>query len=115
MVKLLKCSIFFVLLLNIFEKYVLEEVAIRVCLTLKKSNLWRKDTSLMKKSIQHNDFLPVVVKVNITKKEVTETVSEFITSINDIADDDDDENVELSGSNPMLPNLEDVNERGLDD
>ncbi|KAH0675148.1 hypothetical protein KY285_022949 [Solanum tuberosum] len=43
-----------------------------------------------------------------------ETVSEFSTSINDMAADDD-EIVALTGSNPMVPNLEDVYVRRLDD
>ncbi|PHT67803.1 hypothetical protein T459_27290 [Capsicum annuum] len=67
-----------------------------------------KDTSAMKKSMQREDLLQVVEKMDATKIEVMTIVSELSASINDIVDD---EIVEVS----MLPNLEDVVVRGLDD
>ncbi|KAF3632332.1 putative deacetylvindoline O-acetyltransferase-like [Capsicum annuum] len=128
-VKLLKCSIFFVLLLNIFEKFLnkqarsgrltrkkiksLEEI-IRIAANNAKDVVDLKifhiikDTSAMKKSMQREDLLQVVEKMDATKIEVMTIVSELSASINDIVDD---EIVEVS----MLPNLEDVVVRGLDD
>ncbi|PHT33887.1 hypothetical protein CQW23_25687 [Capsicum baccatum] len=67
-----------------------------------------KDTSAMKKSMQREDLLQVVEKMDATKIEVMTIVSELSSSINDIVED---EIVEVS----MLPNLEDVVVRGLDD
>ncbi|KAJ8565119.1 hypothetical protein K7X08_001579 [Anisodus acutangulus] len=67
------------------------------------------------------NFLTVVEKIDKTKKEVMEIVSDLRTSTHD---GDNDQIVELSGeslintssrSNRMLPNLEDVIVQGLDD
>ncbi|OIT21578.1 PREDICTED: putative late blight resistance protein homolog R1B-12 [Nicotiana attenuata] len=71
--------------------------------------------------LQHEDLLPVVEKMDITKKEVMEIVSDLSTSTHDA---DDDQTLVLPGdsligtssiSNQMLSNLEDDTMQGLDD
>ncbi|XP_009609961.1 putative disease resistance RPP13-like protein 3 [Nicotiana tomentosiformis] len=71
--------------------------------------------------LQHQDLLPIVEKMDITKKELMEIVSDFSTSTHD-ADDNlilestlDSRIGTSSRSNLMLGNLEDDIVQGLDD
>uniref|UniRef100_A0A1S3XLW2 Probable disease resistance protein At1g58390 n=2 Tax=Nicotiana TaxID=4085 RepID=A0A1S3XLW2_TOBAC len=91
-----------------------EDVELKIWEIVKGSS-WK-----LRKILQHEDLQPVVEKMDTTKKQVMEIVSNFGTSIHDSYD----EIVEIHGdsligppsrSNPMLPNLEDDIVQGLDD
>nr|XP_016505702.1 PREDICTED: probable disease resistance RPP8-like protein 4 [Nicotiana tabacum] len=69
--------------------------------------------------ILHWNLVSVVKKIDTTKKEVMEIISEFSTSTHDVEDEIDelsgDSLIGTSRSDPMLPNLEAATVQGLED
>ncbi|PHU17037.1 hypothetical protein BC332_12732 [Capsicum chinense] len=85
-------------------------VELKICRIIKDLS-W---ISGLARIILHRKLMSIVVKIETTKKEVMEIVSDFSTSSTRDADDVD-QILELSTSNSMLQNLEDDIVQGLDE
>ncbi|PHT54388.1 hypothetical protein CQW23_08850 [Capsicum baccatum] len=85
-------------------------VELKICRIIKDLS-W---ISGLARIILHRNLMSIVVKIETTKKEVMEIVSDFSTSSTRDADDVD-QILELSTSNSMLQNLEDDIVQGLDE
>ncbi|PHT80929.1 hypothetical protein T459_13944 [Capsicum annuum] len=85
-------------------------VELKICRIIKDLS-W---ISGLARIVLHRKLMSIVVKIETTKKEVMEIVSDFSTSSTRDADDVD-QILELSTSNSMLQNLEDDIVQGLDE